>query len=375
MIARMTLETPQDHVRAEIIGGVMIITLDRPKALNALTLEMVRAIHAHVQAAQAIPEIVAVIIEGAGGRAFCAGGDVRAVATSIGTESDVSERFFRAEYAMNRLIHRFPKPFIALVQGISMGGGVGISIHGRVRVVTDTLTFAMPETGIGLFPDVGGGWFLPRMPGELGTYLALTGAKIGAADAAAVGYATHVIANDRLADARAALIAAQPADRAAVNAVLKPFAINPGRASLAEHRALIDRCFAKDNVESIIESLSAETSPFAAQTLATLATRSPTSLKLTLRQIRLGRTLEIEEALMMEFRMGQRVMAGHDFREGIRAVLIDKDNRPNWRPATLAEVSDAAIDAYFAPLDGAELGWGMVAPAGIATPTTDAPEA
>jgi enoyl-CoA hydratase len=347
-----------NDVQLETRGPLGLVTLDRPRALNALDLGMIRAIHPQLDAWARTPEVKAVVIRGAGGKAFCAGGDVRAVALSMGKpvpegEEPLSRAYFREEYALNHRIHHSEKPFIALVDGISMGGGLGLSIHGSHRVVTERLVFSMPETAIGLFPDVGGGWFLPRFPGEVGTYLALTGARGTAADAMWVGYGTHHVEHTRLDALLEALAAASwssGAPREVATQVLSSFATDAGPAPLRSQQEAIDRCFKADRVEDILEALAAEGTEWAETTRATLARMSPTSLKATLRQLRVCRSLPYPEVAVLEYRLSQHITALPDFREGIRAVLVDKDQRPRWNPATLVEVRDEDVEACFAPL-------------------------
>lgn len=331
-------------------GGALVLTLNRPKALNALTLDMIEIIRPALLAAANDTAIRLVIIEGAGERAFCAGGDVKAVALALDDPSStLPADFFREEYRLNQLIHRFPKPFVALIQGVSMGGGVGLSVHGSHRVVTETLTFAMPETGIGLFPDVGATWFLSRRPGALGTFLALTGARLGAGDAHAVGYATHVVPSTRLAQLREQLIDAAPTTSAEIDHVLAPYAIDAA-APLAGHRALIDAAFSAGSVEAIRDHLLASGDEWAGEQARILATKSPLSLKITHEALARARSLAIEACFTMEYRLSQACMAAPDFREGIRALLIDKDQNPRWRPDRLEAVDRATIEACFAPL-------------------------
>lgn len=352
-----------NDVLLETRGPLGLVTLDRRKALNALDLAMIRAIHPQLAGWARDPEVKAVVIRGAGGKAFCAGGDVRAVAASLGGpvaegQEPLARAYFREEYALNHLIHHYAKPFIALVDGISMGGGLGLSIHGSHRVVTERLQFAMPEVAIGLFPDVGGGWFLPRFPGETGTYLALTGAHANAADAMWVGYGTHHVEHARL-DAVLDELAATDWGAGDPHEVatrrLASFATDAGAAPLSAHQAAIDRCFAADRVEDILAALAAlaaegasEEAEWAETTRATLGRMSPTSLKVTLRQLRQCRALTYDEVVTIEYRLSQALTARPDFREGIRAVLVDKDRRPRWAPATLAEVRDDEVEVCFA---------------------------
>ena len=354
----MTTETAATaEVLFDVAGGVGRIVLNRPKAMNALTLGMIRAMDAKLRAWAADPAVRAVVVEGAGDRAFCAGGDIRALFDARNTPGSTYHRdFYGEEYILNRLIYRFPKPYIALVDGVVMGGGVGVSVHGSHRIATERYLFAMPETGIGLFPDVGGSHFLPRCPGEIGMYLALTGARLKAADAIGAGIATDYVAVERLDELDAAWNAADWSGgdaRAVADGIVARFAEDPGPAPLAEHRAAIDRCFAGDSVEEIVELLAAEGTEWAKKTGTILATKSPISLKIAYRQLRAGAGCEFEAGLVTEYRMARRCMTGHDFFEGVRAVVIDKDQTPHWRPDRLADVSAADIEAYFtAPVDG-----------------------
>lgn len=363
-----------DEISFSEDGGLASIALNRPKALNALTHDMIRALAPKLDRWEDDDAVKAILIKGAGEKAFCAGGDVRAVwysmmkaaeggGYSCQGPSELSRAFFLDEYRLNHDIHALSKPYIALIDGVTMGGGVGLSIHGSHRVATERLMFAMPESAIGLFPDVGGGWFLPRLPGETGMYLALTGARLGAAGALALGVATHMVPAGRIEEFEAALateLAGASNGRAAVNDVLERFAETPDADGdpVVAGRAVIDRCFAQQSVEAIFDALSREAdggSAFAAETRDVLLKKSPTSLKISFAQLRRGRDMSsLAQVLAMEYRMTQRCMAGGDFFEGIRAVLVDKDHAPTWDPATLAEVSDDLVESYFAPLDGAE---------------------
>ena len=338
-----------DDILFERRGGLGLVRLNRPQALNALTLEMSRRLDAALKEWAHNPDVALVAIRGVGERAFCAGGDVRALYKE-GPGSAYTETFYREEYALNRNIFRFPKPYVALIDGIVMGGGVGVSAHGSHRVVTERTVFAMPETGIGLFPDVGATWLLSRCPGESGIYLGLTGARIRAADLLALGLAESMVPGARLDALETAL--PEMRSREQIDALLRAHAADPGEPALAPHRAAIDRCFAEPTVERILAALDAEGTDWARETAATLRTKSPTSLKVSLKQLRLGRTLpDFEAAMRLEFRLVQHFMAGGDFFEGVRAVVIDKDQRPRWSPARVEDVSEAAVAAYFAPLE------------------------
>jgi enoyl-CoA hydratase len=343
------------------------LTINRPQALNALTLANYRSIAPVLTAWAADPEVRAVVVQGAGGRAFCAGGDVRALyeaGRGIAGDPALTAVFFAEEYRLIHAIHRFPKPYVAIVDGITMGGGAGMSVNGAYRVATERTMFAMPETAIGLFPDVGATRFLNHCPGRIGRYLGLSGARLGAADALYCRFATHATARERVAALVEALAATawQPGREAAqVEAVLAAFAVDPGAAPLAALRPAIDRSFAGDTVEAILAALAAEANAggadagWAAETHATLLTKSPISLKVTLRQLLVGRDYDLDQALKLEYWLTQHFMAAHDFYEGVRAALVDKDQRPRWQPSTLAEIDDASIAAYFAPLGPAEL--------------------
>ncbi len=347
----------EDDLLCERRGALALVTLNRPRSLNALTLSMFRGLAARAAAWAADPEVAAVVIAGAGERAFCAGGDVVAVYDSARGDRKLAAELFRVEYTLNRDLFRYPKPAIALIDGIVMGGGAGISLHGSHRVATERTLFAMPETSIGLFPDVGSSYVLPRLPGELGLYLGLAGARLAAADCLYAGIATHYVGRARLPALVDALAAADWSGdaRAVANAVIAAFASAPGDPPLAARRAAIDRCFSGGSVEAILAALEAEESGWAQETRSTLRKCSPTSLKVTLRQLRAGATLDFEDAMTMEYRLSQACVAGHDFVEGIRAAVIDKDRAPKWRPASLAEVSEAMIDAQFIPPEDGDL--------------------
>lgn len=348
-------KTPPDAA-AEVLfqrrGGLGVVVLNRPGALNALSLGMIDALTRTLREWVRDDGVQAVAAVGAGGRAFCAGGDVASLyrdglAQRRGESDGAACRdFFREEYRLDRLIARFPKPYVSLLDGVFMGGGVGISCHAPHRVVTERSLFAMPETAIGLFPDVGGSHLLPRLPGRLGFYLGLTGARLKAADLLYAGVATAYAPSDRL-EALLDALAANPADAAAT---IARFAETPPEPpALAACREAVDRCFSAADVAGIFARLEAEGTDWAAETLATLRRMSPTSLKLTFEASRRGAALSLEEALTMEYRLSQSCMAGCDFYEGVRSVLIDKDKNPRWSPDRLEDVDDAAIAAHFAP--------------------------
>ncbi|MBK5910694.1 hypothetical protein CCR85_04205 [Rhodothalassium salexigens] len=337
-----------DGVRLERTGALGRIVLDRPKALNALTESMCRAVEAQLAAWAEDERIAAVLITAAGERAFCAGGDVVRVAKSAAARTDDDWwRFFHAEYRMNHAIAQFPKPFIAWLDGITMGGGFGISVHGRYRIATPKTLFAMPETALGLIPDVGSGRVLPRMPGKLGLFLGLTGYRCGPADSLYCGYATHHLPSAALP----ALIEALAAGAGDPDTILAAHASDPGPAPLADHRPAIDRLFNRTSVVEILAALDADGSDWARDQAAHLRTMSPLALAVTFEHQRRGAGLEtLAEVLAMEFRVACNMVAGeHDFREGVRALLIDKDKNPRWRPDRLDAVTPEQVAAVFGP--------------------------
>ena len=355
-----------DEVRFSTRGPLGLITLTRPKALNALTLGMIQAIGPQLAAWAGDGAIKAVVIEGEGERAFCAGGDVRAVWDAgragqhkAGQPGLMTADFFRAEYRLNRQIQTYPKPYVALIDGITMGGGVGLSIHGTVRLASERTLFAMPETAIGLFPDVGGSHFLPRLPGGIGLYLALTGARLKATDCLYAGIATHYAPAADLPRVFDALVGCDWSQGAiGLRTALRGVTEHPAEAgTLAGLRPAIDRCFKdKDSVEAVLAALKAEGTPWAEETLALLDKRSPTSPRVTLEQLRRGAALAFDDCMVMEYRLSQAAMrAGADFYEGIRAVLVDKDHAPKWNPARLEDVTPTLVDAWFRPLGANDL--------------------
>lgn len=342
-------------IHTEIRGTTGIITLDRPTALNSLTLDMVRAMTSALRAWRDDARIAAVLVRASSERAYCAGGDIRffhqkGSASATGGAALI-EDFFSEEYALNHLVHRYPKPYIALMDGVVMGGGMGIAQAGpqaRVRVVTERTKMAMPETGIGLFPDVGGGWFLSRAPGQLGAYLGVTGEVIGAADAIYADLADVFVPGAELAALQDSLINSADA-RAAIEAFASRFGpqTDPAQSRLAKDRSAIDRHFAFDTVAAIRDSLAADDSEFAQKTLAIMNKRSPLMMCVTLSQIRRAAAMDIADCLRMERTMVRRCFENGEVIEGVRALAIDKDHSPQWRPATLAEVTPAMVDHFF----------------------------
>ncbi|MEX2454577.1 MAG: enoyl-CoA hydratase/isomerase family protein [Rhodospirillaceae bacterium] len=349
--------TETQDVLFSLDGPAGRIHLNKPQTLNALTAPMCAAMQAQIEEWAAEDAVELVIVTGEGDRAFCAGGDVRRVC-EVGREDPVKAReFFSVEYAMDAAIVRFPKPYVSLIDGIVMGGGLGISVNGRYRVMTEHVMAAMPETGIGLLPDVGATAFLNACPGRIGLYLGLTGARLDAADAIHAGFGTHFVPRERLPALLEALTGAEYLGDsfAIVDGIVSRFSGDPGDSALRARQQAIDRLFAADRVEDIVAALEADGSEFAATAAEALGRMSPTSMKIAAKQITENVGISALDALRLEYRMVCHVLERHDFYEGIRAALIDKDRSPKWCPATLDGVSDAAVDAHFIPLGIAEL--------------------
>jgi enoyl-CoA hydratase len=343
------------EVLCERRGAAGVVTLNRPQALNAITHGMVLEMRRALEAWATHPEVMRVVVTAAGERAFCSGGDIRHL-YDLGQAGRHEEalRFWRDEYALNVRIKRYPKPYVSLIDGIVMGGGVGVSLHGSHRVAGERYQFAMPEVGIGFFPDVGATYALPRLPGETGTYLALTGERVRTADALALGLATHAVRSAALPEVKEALIAGEPVDE-----TLARFRHDPMAAPLAAERETIDRCFGGADLSAILASLdeaASRGSEFARTAAATIRSKSPPSLVVALEQMRRGRDLSFEDAMRTEFRIVSRIIEGPDFYEGVRAAVIDKDGAPRWCPASLDELDAQAVVAHhFAALGAAEL--------------------
>ncbi|MFJ1997523.1 enoyl-CoA hydratase/isomerase family protein [Streptomyces asiaticus] len=341
--------TDDDAVLTRVEGRAGHLTLNRPRALNSLTHPMVTRIAEALTAWERDPAVETVVIDGAGERGLCAGGDIRLIHQDVTSGGGAASRaFWRDEYALNVRIARYPKPYVALMDGIVMGGGVGVSAHGGVRIVTERSRVAMPETTIGFVPDVGGTHLLARAPGELGTHLALTGASVGAADALRCGLADHVVPSERLPALTRDLAAEPVAD------VLPRYAVEAPAGTLDDRREWIDHCYAADTVEEIVDRLMAVGEPAAKETAETLLAKSPTALKVTLAAVRGARALgSLERVMEQEYRVSCAALSRPDLIEGIRAQVIDKDRRPRWTPAALAEVTDAEVAGFFVPpVDG-----------------------
>jgi enoyl-CoA hydratase len=322
-------------------GDMAWAVLDRPKALNALDLAMIDQLAEWLATASRDNKVSALGIRASGGTAFSAGGDVRALyAARERGDMKALHHFYRQEYRLNRAIRHCAKPYLAEIDGLVMGGGAGVSINGRYRLVGPNARFAMPETGIGFFPDVGASWFLSRCPGQIGLYIGLTGVRLGPADMLYAGIATHYRPS------------AEPA--ASLDAIAK-LPRDAGPAELANLGPAIDRCFSGNSVEDILSALHREGSEWARATADGLRQKSPTALKVGFRQLRQAAALDFDAAMIVEYRLARHFMGAHDFFEGVRAAVIDKDRKPVWRPSSLAEVTADLIDSYFVPAEGPDL--------------------
>jgi enoyl-CoA hydratase len=341
------------EILTAVDGHAGVISLNRPSALHALTIDMVHAMTEQLLKWQKSRKVKCVIIDHAEGRGFCAGGDIAFLRNSALNDSGNSGRkFFHDEYQLNHLLFTYPKPVVAFMDGITMGGGVGISQPAKFRVATENTRLAMPETGIGLFPDVGGGWYLSRLEGRAGPFLALTGARLDGAECAELGLATHYLPSEALAEAKAR-IASEDVER--IDGILGTLAATPPEARIVSNLFDINRHFGSDRFEDILTSLAADESDWAMKELATLRTKSPQTCKVALRQLAESAQLtDFADNMAMEYRIGSRVLSRPDFAEGVRAVIVDKDNAPQWNPATPEGVTDDLLDEIFAPLPAKE---------------------
>jgi len=338
-------QDPEVLIRSE--SGIGRLTLNRPKALHALTTTMCRMMTDALLAWRSDDAVHTVLIDHSGERGFCAGGDIRMLAESGAGNGAEAREFFHTEYRLNHLLFTYPKPVVTVMDGVTMGGGVGLAMPSSVRIATERTTFAMPETGIGLFPDVGGGWFLPRLPGKAGLWLALTGARIKGADCVRLGIATHYMPSDHVEGFKAAL-AGHPD---AIAGALAHFVRDAGPPPLEPHLDDINRLFGLSSVEAILAGLEQDGGEWARGQLAVLATKSPQTLKVAFRQLEHGAAFtDFADNMTMEYRIGARVVQRHDFLEGVRAVIVDKDNNPRWNPIAVEAVGDDLLDAIFAPL-------------------------
>ena len=334
-------------------GHAGFISLNRPAALHALTLDMVHAMTEALLKWRKSDEVKCIIIDHAEGRGFCSGGDIAFLRNSaLNDGGKTGRQFFHDEYQLNHLLFAYPKPVIAFMDGICMGGGVGISQPAKFRVATENTRFAMPETGIGLFPDVGGGWYLSRLEGRVGQFLALTGARIAGSGCFELGLATHYLSSDSLIEAKAR-IASEDIER--IDGILGTLSATPPPSKIVETLFDINRHFASDRFEDILLSLEADDSGWAMRELATLRTKSPQTCKVALRQLAESAALDdFADNMAMEYRIGSRVLLRPDFAEGVRAVIVDKDNSPKWNPATPEGVTEELVDSIFAPLPANE---------------------
>ncbi len=342
---------------AEREGSAGIIRLNRPKAINAVTLEMFRDIDKALDQFEADPAVAVIVLEGAGERGLCAGGDIRALYESSKVRGDLGKVLWREEYILNARIAKFPKPYVAFMDGIVMGGGVGLSAHSRHRVVTERTKLAMPEVGLGFFPDVGGTWLLSRAPGEIGSYFGLTGQTLNGPDAIHARFADAVVPSAKLPALREVLTKIRPGTLSSeVKALIDGFATGETSGPVAVMQPQIDAWFAHDRMEDIVASLKRDGSELAQATLRTLFEKSPRGMVVTLKLLRLARnSSSLEECLMREYRAALEVFRSDDFREGVRAAVIDKDRNPKWSPAKIEDVTPAMIAPYFAEIGADEL--------------------
>ena len=338
-------------------GSAGIIRLNRPKAINAVTLEMFRDVDKALDAFEADPAVAVILLEGAGERGLCAGGDIRALWESSQVKGDLGKILWREEYILNARIKKFPKPYVAFMDGIVMGGGVGLSAHSSHRVVTEKTKLAMPEVGLGFFPDVGGTWLLSHSPGEIGTYFGLTGQTMNGPDAIHAKFADAVVSSSKLPALRAALTkVASGATSADIRMLIDGFSTGETAGPVAAMQAKIDALFSHDRMEDIVGALQRDGSDFAQATLKTLNEKSPRGMVVTLKLLRLARTASsLEECLVREYRAALEVFASDDFREGVRAAVIDKDRNPKWSPPRIEDVTLAMVAPYFAEIGADEL--------------------
>jgi enoyl-CoA hydratase len=342
-------DAPELIVRVE--GAAGRLTLNRPRALNALTHGMCRGMADALLAWREDPAIALVLIDHAGDRGFCAGGDIRQAAASARGDGRESRAFFLTEYRLNHLLVTYPKPTVAVGDGLVMGGGAGLFLPCRYRVATERTVLAMPESAIGLFPDIGAAWHLTRIPGQVGVWAGLTGARLGPADCLDLGLATHLVDSAAAGSLKTSIVA----DPDAVDGALEQFAAAPGPSTVEALRPMIDRLFAGETVEAIIAALAADPDPFAADQLAILNRMSPQALKVGLRHMRFGAHAgSFAEVIAQDYCLADRSVRAHDFQEGVRAVIIDKDNAPRWDPPTLEAVTAAYLDAFFVPFPPGE---------------------
>jgi enoyl-CoA hydratase len=357
----MTLVADVADTEGDVIvrreGNAGIIRLNRPKAINALSLEMTRVVASALDRFESDPAIALVLLEGAGERGLCAGGDIRGLYESSLVKGDLGKKFWREEYIVNARIAKFPKPYVSFMDGLVMGGGVGLSAHGRHRIVTEKTKLAMPEAGLGFFPDVGGTWLLSRAPGELGAYFGLTGQTMNGPDAVHARFADAVVPTEKLPALRELLTMVRPGSLSGeVDTLINGFATGETAGPVAALQSRIDAWFAHDRVEDIVAALARDGSELALSTLKTLNEKSPRGMVVTLKLLRLARaSSSLEECLAREYRAALAVFASDDFREGVRAAVIDKDRNPHWSPARIEDVTPEMLASYFAQIGPDEL--------------------
>jgi enoyl-CoA hydratase len=353
----MDATAPEPDLIARREGSAGIIRLNRPKAINAVTLEMFRDIEKALDQFEVDPAVAVIVLEGAGERGLCAGGDIRALYESSKVQGDLGKVLWREEYILNARIAKFPKPYVAFMDGIVMGGGVGLSAHSRHRVVTERTKLAMPEVGLGFFPDVGGTWLLSRAPGEIGSYFGLTGKTMNGPDAIHAGFADAVVPSSKLAALREVLTKVRPGTLSSeVKLHIDGFATGETAGPVAAMQSRIDGWFAHDRMEDIVASLRQDGLELALATLKTLSEKSPRGMVVTLKLLRLARnSSSLEACLVREYRAALEVFRSDDFREGVRAAVIDKDRNPKWSPAKIEDVTAAMIAPYFAEIGADEL--------------------
>jgi enoyl-CoA hydratase len=357
----MDATAPEPDLIARREGSAGIIRLNRPKAINAVTLEMFRDIDHALDAFEADPAVAVIVLEGAGERGLCAGGDIRALYESSKVQGDLGKVLWREEYILNARIAKFSKPYVAFMDGIVMGGGVGLSAHSRHRVVTERTKLAMPEVGLGFFPDVGGTWLLSHAPGEIGSYFGLTGQTMNGPDAIYARFADAVVPSAKLPALREVLTRIRPGTLSSeVKALIDGFATGETSGPVAAMQPAIDAWFAHDRMEEIVASLKRDGSELAQATLKTLSEKSPRGMVVTLKLLRLARhASSLEECLVREYRAALEVFRSDDFREGVRAAVIDKDRNPKWSPEKIEDVTPAMIAPYFAEIGADELVFGQ----------------
>jgi enoyl-CoA hydratase len=353
----MTVAGAEGDLVARVEGSAGIIRLNRPKAINAVTLEMFREIDRALDRFEADPNVALILLEGAGVRGLCAGGDIRALYESSKIDGDLGKILWREEYILNARIKEFAKPYVAFMDGIVMGGGVGLSAHGRHRVVTERTRLAMPEVGLGFFPDVGGTWLLSHAPGEVGTYFGLTGQTMIGPDAIYAGFADAVVPSNRLAALRDELTKVRPGTPSShVQGLIDRFGTGESSGPVASLRPQIDKWFGFERMQDVVAALHRDGSELAQSTLKTLGEKSPRGMVVTLKLLRLARSASsLEECLVREYRAALEVFRSDDFREGVRAAVIDKDRNPKWQPSRIEDVTPEMIAAYFAEIGADEL--------------------